>query len=110
PRSLLGKRLMTTTKRILEGDTSLFAFAVTFQKDPDDEAGATREEALSWGGFEIWVERQDLCAHLEGDTVVTAAQWYLLPLFEWLSTCWDYLLHEERLPFRIAGDDSWRSL
>jgi Zn-dependent peptidase ImmA (M78 family) len=101
---------MITTKGILEGDTGRFAFGVAFQKDPDVGAGATREEALSWGGVQIWVEGQNLCAHREGDTIVEQAHWYLLPLFEWLSACWDHLLHEERLPLRVAGDDSWNSL
>jgi uncharacterized protein (DUF433 family)/Zn-dependent peptidase ImmA (M78 family) len=101
---------MSTTKVILEGDTSRFAFGVAFQQDPDDGAGATREESLSWGGFDIWVEGQSLCAHREGETIIERAHWYLLPLFEWLSACWDHLLHEERLPLRVAGDDSWRSL
>ena len=101
---------MGTTKVILEGDTSRFALGVAFQKDPDDGAGATREEALSWGGFQIWVEGQDLCMHREGDTIVDRAHWYLVPLFEWFSACWDHLFHEERLPNRVAGGDSWKSL
>jgi hypothetical protein len=101
---------MRTTKEILEGDTSRFAFKVSFQRDPDQGAGATEEETLSWGGFEIWVEGQNLGTHREDDTIVEAAHWYLLPMLEWLSTCWDYLLHEERLPLRIGGDDSWHSL
>ncbi len=99
-----------TTKGILEGDTSRFAFGVAFQKDPDDGAGATCEESLSWGGMQIWVEGQNLCVHREGDVLVEHAHWYLLPLFEWFSACWDDLLHEERLPLRVAGDSSWRSL
>jgi Zn-dependent peptidase ImmA (M78 family) len=101
---------MSITKGILEGDTSRFAFGVAFQKDPDDGAGATREEALSWGGIQIWVKGQNLCAHREGDALVEYAHWYLLPLFEWFSACWDYLLHEERLPLRVAGDNGWESL
>src|SRR5437899_2524226 len=99
-----------TTKGILEGDTSRFAFGVAFQKDPDDGAGATREEALSWGGMQLWVEGQNLCEHREGGTLVEFAHWYLLPLFEWFSASWDNLLHEERLPLLVAGDTSWRSL
>lgn len=98
------------TKGILEGDTSRFAFGVAFQKDPDDGAGATREESLSWGGMQIWVEGQNLCVHREGDLLVEHAHWYLLPLFEWFSASWDNFLHEERLPLRVAGDDSWQSL
>lgn len=101
---------MITTKKIFEGDTSRFAFGVTFQKDPDDGAGATQEESLSWGGVEIWVKGQSLCAHREGDPIVEHAHWYLLPLFEWLSACWDYLLHEERLPLRVAGEYGLKSL
>jgi len=101
---------MTTTKRILAGDTSRFALGVNFQRDPDDGAGATREEAISWGGIEIWVLGQNLCAHLEDEIIVENAHWYLLPVLEWLSACWDNLFHEERLPNRVAGDDSWHSL
>jgi len=101
---------MRTTKVILEGDTSRFAFGVSFQKDPDDGVGATQEESISWGGLQIWVESVNLCAHREGDTIVEDVHWYLLPVFEWVSACWDYLMHEERLPLRVAGEDSWRSL
>jgi hypothetical protein len=101
---------MSTRKVILEGDTSLFAFSVSFQNDPDNGASATREESLSWGGFAIWVEGQNLCVHREDDTLVEDAHWYLLPMFEWFVACWDYLLHEQRLPLRVAGEDSWRSL
>jgi Zn-dependent peptidase ImmA (M78 family) len=101
---------MNTTKVILEGDTSRFAFGIRFQKDPDSGAGATREESLSWGGFQFWVEGQNLCAHREQEVLVEHAHWYLLPLFEWFSACWDELLHEERLPLRVAGDSSWESL
>jgi len=101
---------MSTRKVILEGDTSRFAFSVAFQNDPDGGSGAALEESLSWGGFAIWVEGQNLCLHREGDTIIEYAHWYLLPLFEWFSACWDYLLHEQRLPLRVAGDDSWTSL
>ena len=101
---------MSMTKVILEGDTSRFALGVAFQKDPDEGAGATHEEELSWGGLQIWVEGQNLCAHREGNVLVNYAHWYLLPLFEWFSACWDYLFHEERLPLRVAGDSGWESL
>src|SRR5438552_2552838 len=101
---------MRTTKGILEGDTSRFAFGVSFRKDPDEGAAATREESLSWGGIEIWVKGSNLCAHREGDTIIEHAHWYLLSLFEWLASCWDYLMHEERLPLRVAGEDGWKSL
>ena len=63
-----------TTKGILEGDTSRFAFGVAFQKDPDDGAGATREEALSWGGMQLWVEGQNLCEHREGGTIARSCR------------------------------------
>jgi len=101
---------MSTKKVILEGDTSRFAMSVAFQSDPDQGTGTTREEALSWGGIAIWVEGQNLCMHREGDAVVDYAHWYLLPIFEWFSACWDYLLHEERLPLQVAGENSWKSL
>ena len=79
------------------GSTDLFAVRLSFMPDPDQGRAADVEEAASWGALQIWVDGQNLCAHREGDAVVEYAHWYLLPLFEWFSACWDYLLHEERL-------------
>ena len=99
-----------TNKEIFCGEKSRFAFKITFRPDPDLGSGVTPEEAISWGGFELWVEGRNLCVHRENETIIEDANWYLLPMLEWLSAGWDYLLHEERLPLRVGGDDGWHSL
>jgi len=85
------------------GDTEQFGIRLEFHQDPDHGLGATEDESLSWGAFQIWVEGQNLCLHLEEGEQVEAVHWYLLPLLEWLATGWDALLHEERLPMKNAG-------
>jgi hypothetical protein len=91
------------------GDTEQFGLRLSFQKDPDHGRGATREESLSWGSFQIWVEGQNLCAHREEGEYTESVHWYLLPLLKWLAANLDALLHEERLPASNAGQDSWSS-
>ena len=95
----------------LAGDTNKFAFKISFRTDPDGGLGATAEESLSWGSFQIWAAGQNLCIHSEsaGDTT-DSANWYLLPLLEWFATNWDPLFHEERFPMRNAGAESWSAL
>ena len=48
------------------GDTEQFGIRLSFQKDPDRGRGATVEQSLSWGSFQIWVEGQNLCAPRRG--------------------------------------------
>jgi Zn-dependent peptidase ImmA (M78 family) len=92
------------------GDTEQFGLRLSFQKDPDRGLGATLEESLSWGSFQIWVEGQNLCAHRQEGEYIESVHWYLLPLLKWLAGNWDPLLHEERLPGDNAGQDSWSCL
>jgi len=66
--------------------------------------------SASWGGFAFWVSGQNLCVHVEEGEQVDAVHWYLLPLLEWLTSHWNPLLHEERLPVRNAGDDAAEAL
>ena len=58
----------------LAGDTNKFAFKISFRTDPDGGLGATAEESLSWGSFQIWAAGQNLCIHSEsaGDTTDSA--------------------------------------
>ena len=92
------------------GDTEQFGLRLSFQKDPDHGRGATLEESLSWGSFQLWVEGQNLCAHREEGEYIESVRWYLLPLLKWLAGNWDALLHEERLPANNSGQDSCSSL
>lgn len=101
---------MTTRWEKLAGDTSTFAFKAAFSPDPDEGRGIDPAEAHSWGGFQIWVNGRNLCAHLEEGERVDSVHWYLLPLFEWLVAHWNPLLHEERLPVRNKADSAWASL
>ena len=94
----------------LAGDTSTFAFKVAFSPDPDDGQGIDPDLAVSWGGFQLWVEGKNLCAHQEEGERTEYVHWYLLPLVEWFACQWNPLLHEERLPARNAADTAWASL
>jgi len=101
---------MTLQREFFAGARDGFGFKMAFHPDPDKAAGALREQSLAWGSFEIWVNGQNLCSHLEEGASVGAVHWYLLPLMEWLVSNWDFLLHEERLPARNVGRDAWTSL
>jgi Zn-dependent peptidase ImmA (M78 family) len=101
---------MSTRWEKLSGDTSIFAFKVSFSSDPDEGGAIDPAEALSWGGFQIWVEGRNLCAHLEEGERVDSAHWYLLPCLEWLASNWNPLLHEERPPVQNKADSAWESL
>lgn len=70
--------------------------------DPDSGIGADPEDTASWGSFQLWVDGQNLCAHVDQGEQLQSAHWYLLPLLEWLTENWDALLHEEKLPNRNA--------
>lgn len=101
---------MSVQREFLAGDTDRFAFKMAFQRDPNDAEAATPEHALSWGSFQIWVDGQNLCTHLEEGETTASVHWYMLPLLEWLVANWDFLLHEERLPVHNAKADAWSSL
>ena len=89
---------MSTRWERLAGDTGAFALKLAFARDPDDGQAADPDVGLSWGGFQIWVEGRNLCAHREAGARIESAHWYLLPL------------HEEHLPARNLGDTAWASL
>lgn len=101
---------MSVQREFLSGDTDRFAFKIAFQHDPNNAEAATPEHAVSWGSFQIWVDGQNLCAHLEEGETLESVHWYMLPLLEWLVTNWDFLLHEERLSVQNARADAWSSL
>ena len=101
---------MSTRWERLAGDTGVFALKLAFARDPDEGQAADPDVGLSWGGFQIWVEGRNLCAHREAGARIESAHWYLLPLIEWFVEHWNPLLHEERLPTRNLGDTAWASL
>ena len=101
---------MSVQREFLSGDTDRFAFKIALQRDPHEAEAATPEHALSWGSFQLWVDGQNLCAHLEEGEVVDSVHWYMLPLLEWFVSQWDFLLREERLPVQNARSDAWSSL
>lgn len=92
------------------GDPGTFGLRMTFEPDPDGGRYIDPEVGLSWGSFQLWAGGKNLCAHLEGDVRVDSVHWYLLPLLEWFTRCWNPLLHEELLPVENAGDTAWESL
>jgi len=101
---------MSIQREFLSGDTDRFAFKIAFQRDPYEAQAATPEHALSWGSFQLWIDGQNICAHLEEGEVVSSVHWYIFPLLEWFVSHWDFLLHEERLPVQNARVDAWSSL
>ena len=101
---------MTMQWERLAGDTSRFAIRLAFASDPDDGQAATPDLSHSWGGFQLWVEGRNLCAHSEEGERIESVHWYLLPLMEWLARNWSALLHEERLPAENEGSNAWASL
>ena len=92
------------------GNRDVFAFEITFAPDPCDGRAMTPDDALSWGGFQIWAGGRNLCAHRELGERLESAHWHLLPLMEWLAKNWDPLLHEERLPIGAESGDAWGAL
>lgn len=101
---------MTVLWEKLVGDTSRFAIRLAFSPDPDEGRGATPDESLSWGSFQLWADGRNLCAHSEEGERIESTHWYLLPLMEWFARNWNALLHEERLPAKNEGGDAWTSL
>jgi Zn-dependent peptidase ImmA (M78 family) len=101
---------MNLPREFFAGDRNEFAFKLSFYADPDAGAGASEEEVLTWGSFEIWAGGQNLCAHTELNVELPSVNWYMLPVLEWLVTEWDILLHESRLPARNAASDAWDSM
>lgn len=83
---------------IQAGDPAVFSIGITFGEDPDQGAAAPAEDALSWGGLQVWVSGRNLCLHQCGDAMAHEARWYMLPVLEWFIQHWDALMHEERLP------------
>jgi hypothetical protein len=94
----------------LAGDTSIFAVKMAFAADPDNGRGEDPDNAASWGTFSLWARGANLTAHADSGTTFESVSWYLLPLLEWIVANWDALLHEERLPCRVAADDAVHSL
>lgn len=101
---------MTTRWEKLSGDKSVFALKISFSPDPDEGCAIDSAETLSWGGFQIWVDGRNLCAHLEEGERIDSVHWYLLPFLEWITANWNPLLHEERAPVRNEADSAWECL
>ena len=93
----------------LAGDTDKFAVKMAFASDPDDGRGIDPDAAISWGGIQLWVKSQNLCAHQEDGERLDSVHWYLLPLVEWLVQHWSFL-HEEHPPAGGAEDTARASL
>ena len=96
---------MDVTWSALAGDTSKFAFELSFSRDTESHLYDADERA-SWGSFAIWVEGINLMEHVEQGEVLRAAHWYVLPTIEWFIRNWDAIFHEERLPLQNAGADA----
>jgi hypothetical protein len=100
---------MTLRWERFEGSTDTFAVRISFLADPDQSA-ISPDEGLTWGSFQLWVDGQNLCGHVDQGETLQSAHWYLLELLEWIARNWNPLLHEERLPNRNIGDSAVTSL
>lgn len=78
--------------------------------DPDNGQAADPAESASWGALQIWVNGQNLCAHIDQGEVLQSSHWYLLPIIEWFIENWNPILHEERLPNRNASNTAVAAL
>ena len=94
----------------LAGDTRVFAAKITFSDDPHAGEGASEEVGASWGAFQLWAGGWNLCAHQEQGERIESVHWYLLPLLEWFTRCWDPIFHEERLPCSNNAGEAWSAL
>lgn len=101
---------MTIRWERFEGTTDTFAMRIAFMQDPDAGAAADPEEAASWGAFQLWVDGQNLCAHVDQGEALQSSHWYLLPLLEWLVENWNAFLHEEKLPNRNNAETAVAAL
>jgi Zn-dependent peptidase ImmA (M78 family) len=101
---------MIVTWEKFSGSTDVFAIRLSFSPDPDQGIAIDRDESASWGGLQLWVKGQNLCAHLDQGELLESVHWYMLPFLEWLVDAWNPLLHEERLPNRNLGDTAVESL
>ncbi len=97
---------MTVRWETFAGSTDTFAVRLAFMPDPDAGTAAHPDEAAAWGAFQLWVDGQNLCAHIDQGEILQNAHWYLLPLLEWLVESWNALLHEEKLPNRNAAESA----
>lgn len=95
---------------IAGGDTSVLTRRMAFTSDPDDGRYIDPEVGLSRGRLQIWVDRRNLCAHLDEGERIDWVHWYLLPIIEWFTRHWNPLLHEERRSVETEGDTGWMSL
>jgi Zn-dependent peptidase ImmA (M78 family) len=80
------------------GNRDKIAIKIAFEEDPDRGRGASKEDSLSWGSFQFWVDGKNLCQYQCGQQVHQEVNWYLLPVLEWVARQWNPLLHEERFP------------
>lgn len=101
---------MTVKWERFAGDTDIFAVRLAFMPDPDAGSSADPEDAASWGAFQLWVDGQNLCSHVDQGEVLQSAHWYLLPLLEWFVENWNTILHEERLSNRSSSDTAVAAL
>ena len=67
------------------GEKHTFAIVMAFEPDPDAGAGASCDMEASWGKFQIWIDGKNVCAYTDDGGHVDDAQWYLLPLLEWIT-------------------------
>lgn len=89
----------------LTGSVDDFAIDVTFADDPDEGRFADRSLSSSWGSLRLYVRGRELtCAVGPQGEEEGGVWWYLLPIFEWLTTHWDALLNEPRFPLSVPGN------
>jgi Zn-dependent peptidase ImmA (M78 family) len=101
---------MTIRWERFSGSTDRFALRLSFMPDPDAGRGADPADAASWGSIQIWVNGQNICAHIDQNEALQGAHWYMLPTLEWFVRNWNPIFHEERLPNANIGDNAVAAL
>ncbi len=85
------------TRRVVFGDTSLFALDFReLNRTPDEVRG------LGWGALYLWLNGTRVWG-AEDSKGLKAARWTWLDLVEWMARAWPYLLFEEVAPFGLVA-------
>jgi hypothetical protein len=84
------------------GDKRKFAIEYQLKSCPYQE-----EEFLkkSWGIFNLWIEDQDICEYVSGDST-TQYEWNLIYIVEWLCNNLEYVLGYDPFPVPVQGQNA----
>src|SRR4051812_44199528 len=82
------------------GDKARIQIAVRWADDPEPPERRPACGGWSMGELRLIVNHHVLTRNEYAGTSSETVNWYLLPIFEWISDNWVSLLHEERFAWR----------